>query len=65
GLVGKNLALRGITVGSRKMLEDLLAAMVRSDQKPVIDTVIDYKDAAAAYAHMKSQRHIGKIVIRH
>lgn len=64
-MVGKGLSLRGVAVGSRKMLEDLLAAMVRSNQKPVIDKIVDFKDAAAAYAHMKAQSHVGKIVIRH
>jgi NADPH:quinone reductase-like Zn-dependent oxidoreductase len=65
GLVGKNLNVRGITVGSRKMMEDLLAAMVKSNQKPVIDKVIAFKDAAAAYTHMLGQSHVGKIVIQH
>jgi NADPH:quinone reductase-like Zn-dependent oxidoreductase len=65
GLVGKNLNLRGITVGSRTMQEHLLDAMVNSNQKPVIDKVIDFKDAAAAYTHMKGQSHLGKIVIKH
>ena len=65
GLVGKNLSLRGITVGSRKMMEDLLAAMVKSNQKPVIDKVVDFKEAGAAYTHMQGQTHLGKIVIKH
>jgi len=64
-LVGKNINLRGITVGSRTMMENLLAAMVKSNQKPVIDKVVDFKDAGAAYTHMKSQTHLGKIVIKH
>jgi NADPH:quinone reductase-like Zn-dependent oxidoreductase len=64
-LVGKNISLRGITVGSRTMMENLLAALVKSGQKPVIDKVVDFKDAGAAYTHMKSQTHLGKIVIKH
>ncbi len=64
GLVGKNLNLRGITVGSRKMMEDLLATMVNSNQKPVIDKVVDFKDAGEAYRHMLGQTHLGKIVIK-
>jgi len=62
-LVGKNLNLRGVTVGSRTMMENLLAAMVKSGQKPVIDKRVPFADAAAAYTHMKSQTHLGKIVI--
>lgn len=64
-MVGKGLTLRGVAVGSRKMMEDLLAALVKSSQKPIIDKVFDYADAAAAYTYMKSQQHIGKIVIKH
>jgi NADPH:quinone reductase-like Zn-dependent oxidoreductase len=64
-LVGKNLNLRGVTVGIRKMMEDLLAAMVRSKQKPVIDKVFGFTEAAAAYSYMLGQSHLGKIVIKH
>jgi NADPH:quinone reductase-like Zn-dependent oxidoreductase len=62
-LVGKNLTLRGITVGSRKMQESLLEALVNSNQKPVIDKTFGFADAGAAYTHMKGQTHLGKIVI--
>ena len=64
-MVGKGLTLRGVAVGSRKMMEDLIAAMVNSNQKPIIDKVFGYSDAAAAYSYMRSQQHIGKIVIKH
>jgi NADPH:quinone reductase-like Zn-dependent oxidoreductase len=64
-MVGKGLTLRGVAVGSRAMMEKLLAAMVKSNQKPVIDKTFAYADAAAAYAYMRSQQHIGKIVIKH
>ena len=47
------------------MMEDLLAAMVKSNQKPVIDKVVDFKEAGAAYTHMQGQTHLGKIVIKH
>jgi NADPH:quinone reductase-like Zn-dependent oxidoreductase len=65
GLIGKNLNIRGITVGSRKMLEDLLATMVKHGQKPVIDKTVPYADAPKAYEYMTSQQHVGKIVISH
>ena len=31
---------------------------------PVIDRVFEFKDAQAAYAHLESQQHFGKVVIR-
>ena len=64
-IVGKNLNLRGIAVGSRKMLADLLALMVQNEQKPVIDARVPFADAANAYELMISQKHLGKIVITH
>jgi NADPH:quinone reductase-like Zn-dependent oxidoreductase len=32
--------------------------------RPVIDKVFEFKDAVAAYAHLESQTHVGKIVIK-
>lgn len=64
-MIGKGLTLRGVAVGSRRMMEDLRDAMVKSGQKPVIDKVFGYDDAKSAFAHMKSAQHFGKIVIKH
>jgi len=64
-MIGKGLTLRGVAVGSRRMMEDLRDALVKSGQRPVIDKVFGYNDAAAAFAHMKTQQHLGKIVIKH
>ncbi|KAF8142959.1 hypothetical protein K438DRAFT_1994419 [Mycena galopus ATCC 62051] len=32
--------------------------------RPVIDKVFDFKDAKTAYAHMVSQVHVGKVIIK-
>ena len=39
-LILKNLTIRGIIVGSRRMFEDLIQAMTANDIKPVIDRVL-------------------------
>jgi NADPH:quinone reductase-like Zn-dependent oxidoreductase len=31
---------------------------------PIVDTVFDFQDAAKAYSYLKSQKHVGKVVIR-
>jgi len=31
---------------------------------PVIDRVFPFADAKAAYRHLESQQHVGKVVIR-
>jgi NADPH:quinone reductase-like Zn-dependent oxidoreductase len=55
--------LQGVYVGSRAMLEDLVAACVSSGIEPVIDRVFAFEEAKLAYAHLASQAHVGKVVI--
>ena len=64
-LIGRNAGVTGIFVGSRADFEAMNAFIAQHRLEPVIDRVFDYAEAAAAYAHMESGRHFGKIVIRH
>ena len=63
-IILKNLTVRGIIVGSRRMFVDLIQAMVTNDIKPVIDRVFDWDDIYDVNEYMKSGEKIGKIVIR-
>ena len=63
-LILKNLTVRGIIVGSRRMFKDLIQAMVINNIKPVIDRVFDWDDIYDAIEYMQSGEKIGKIVIR-
>lgn len=63
-LVGRGLRATRITVGSRRMFEDMLRAMEVSNIHPVIDRVFDFDQAVEAYRYLESQAHVGKIVIR-
>ena len=63
-LILKNLTIRGIIVGSRRMFEDLIQAMTANDIKPVIDRVFDWDDIFDAIDYMQSGKKIGKLVIR-
>ena len=63
-LILKNLTVRGIIVGSRRMFVDLIRAMVRNDIRSVIDRVFDWDDIYAAIDYMQSGEKIGKLVIR-
>lgn len=58
------LRLRGIFVGSRVMLEDLLRFVETSQIRPVIDREFTFEQAPLAYQHLEAGRHFGKIVIR-
>lgn len=64
GIVLKNLTLRGFTSGSREMFVQLLDAVARHRIEPVVDRVFDFDDAPAAYAHLQSARHMGKVLLQ-
>jgi len=55
--------VQGISVGSTEMFMAMNRAIAVSAIKPVIDKVFAFADAQAAYRHMASGAHFGKIVI--
>jgi NADPH:quinone reductase-like Zn-dependent oxidoreductase len=55
--------VQGISVGSTEMFEAMNAAITVNRIKPVIDRVFGFDEAPAAYQHMASGAHFGKIVI--
>ena len=63
-ILRRNILLRGIYVGSRQMFEAMNAAISLHAIHPVIDRVFDFDQAREAYHYMKSQQHVGKVVIR-
>ena len=64
GIVGKNLTLRGITAGSRSMLQSMVKAVAAARVTPVIDKTFAFDEAPQAYQHLKSGSHFGKVMIR-
>jgi NADPH:quinone reductase-like Zn-dependent oxidoreductase len=63
-LLGGNITVNGLYVGSRENFEAMNAFIVKHNVKPVIDKVIDFKNADTAYQLMESGDFLGKIVIR-
>ena len=63
-LVSKSIRLQGIYVGSRLMFENMNRAIALSGIKPVIDRVFPFDQAVAAYEHLASGSHLGKIVVQ-
>ncbi|KAJ7034480.1 alcohol dehydrogenase superfamily protein [Mycena alexandri] len=62
----KQLKIRGIYTGSVVQFNNmnrLIAANVETT-RPVIDKVFAFEEAKAAFAHLKSQTHVGKVVIK-
>jgi NADPH:quinone reductase-like Zn-dependent oxidoreductase len=64
GLFHKGLRVHGVYVGSGRMFEALNRALATTGIHPVIDRVFDFADARAAYEHLASGTHFGKVVIR-
>ena len=63
GLIAGNAIVKGITSGSRRMLEDLLRAVVANGVRPKIDRRFAFDDAVAAYRYLEAGDFVGKIVI--
>ena len=63
GILWKNIHLKGIYVGNRRMLEDMMRTMASGSLKPVIDKAFAFDEAKAAYHHLASGTHFGKVVI--
>ena len=63
-IIGRRANVQGISVGSTAMFEAMNQAIAANRIKPVIDKVFGFNDVKAAYQHMASAAHFGKIVIR-
>jgi NADPH:quinone reductase-like Zn-dependent oxidoreductase len=64
-ILRRNIKVQGIYVGNTLMFEAMNRAIEAEKLKPVIDKVFPFAEAKEAYKHLKSQQHLGKIVISH
>ncbi|MCW0235422.1 MAG: NAD(P)-dependent alcohol dehydrogenase [Ferrovibrio sp.] len=64
-VVMQQVRLQGVTVGSKDGLDAMLRAMTLAKLKPVLDERFEFSEAGvrAAFNHMGSGSHFGKIVI--
>ncbi|MBX3480966.1 MAG: NAD(P)-dependent alcohol dehydrogenase [Caulobacter sp.] len=61
--MSKNVAIKGITVGSHQDQVDMIAAIEANGIEPVIDSSYPLDQISAAFAHQISQKHFGKICL--
>ena len=59
----QNVRLQGILVGSREGFERMNRAVAAHGLQPVVDRTFGFDDAPAAFHHMASAAHFGKICI--
>jgi len=62
-IMGKNLRVIGLTVGSRRHQLDLIRAVEANAIKPVIDSDFPLEALGDAFRHQESGRHFGKITV--
>ena len=60
----KSIRLQGIFTGSRRMFEEMNAAIAANRLRPEIDRVFDFDQVREALKYMESGSHFGKIVVR-
>jgi len=63
-VLGKNITIKGITSGHRGMFEEALAVMAERGVETFVDRSFFFDDAAAAYTHLESGSHMGKVMIQ-
>ena len=61
--ITKQAILRGFSVGSRLMFQQMNDAVSSHHLVPVVDKQFTFDEAAAAYKYLASQKHIGKVCI--
>ncbi len=59
----RQITIRGILMESAQELRQFVRAAESATVRPWIDRVFPFDQTTAAYAHLKAQRHIGKVVI--
>lgn len=62
-ILGKRANMQGISVGSTQMFEAMNRAIAATGLRPVIDKVFGFDETPAAYRHLQSAAHFGKVVI--
>ena len=59
----QNIRLQGVLVGHRAGFLAMNRAIAQHGLRPVVDRVFPFAEAPAAYAHLRSQAHVGKVVV--
>lgn len=63
-LIGKNVTIKGIASGHRGMLAKALDVIAGNGIEMVVDRTVFFDDARAAFAHLESGAHTGKVMIQ-
>lgn len=64
-ILRKSIRIQGIYVGSRAAFQSMNRAIAAHGLRPVIDSVVPFSQAPAAFSRLEAGRHVGKICIRY
>lgn len=64
-LLARNVRVNGIYVGSRADFTSMNGFLEEKQIRPIIDKVFPFDQAGAAFDHLASGSHFGKVVIQH
>jgi len=62
-ILAKRANVQGISVGSTQMFEAMNRAITANHIKPVIDEVFAFSEVRAAFQHLQSATHFGKVAV--
>lgn len=63
-ILGKNITIKGITSGHVGHVGEALSVLAQNNVETLVDREFAFDDAKAAYAHLESGAHMGKVMIR-
>ncbi|CAH0055811.1 unnamed protein product [Clonostachys solani] len=63
-LINRNAALKGINIGPRDRVEEMMRLYEQKEIHPIIDRVFGFDEARDAITYVKEGSHFGKVVIR-
>ena len=64
GMIGRQLVLRGVAVGSVQMHRDLADFMTQHELHPLIETTLPFERLADSYAALATPGTFGKVVVQ-
>jgi len=62
-ILGKNITIKGVTSGSRAMLQSAIEVLAQGGVEIPVDRAFAFADALAAFEYLASASHLGKIMI--
>lgn len=63
-IIGKAITIKGIASGSREMLVKALDTVAENGIEMVVDQAFGFDEVPAAYRHLESGAHMGKVMVQ-